>query len=230
MAHQTKWMWGAAGLAVVAGLALVTWAVQESARFYASSHRPNVPPAVNAQPTIQLRESSREVQGAVHLEVEIESLEDGERVIVMRDIVKILEDRLRSSGVKIDATGRNVLSVQYREERGQSLDVDVPGTRGRSTIESITPTRVTLRVQLDQPGRPRRLLGQKTIAPTQASLETLTGQVQQALNRLRRQLYQQSYRAALDYLRRIELPTRQTSATHDSQTTKRTPTPAAHLA
>jgi hypothetical protein len=206
MVHRTKWIWGAFTVASLLLLAFIAWLVDQSAQFYSSPTRRTTSPITTPHRSVnRVDDASLMIDGPVHLELELGRLEEGERVIVARDLTKILEDRLRRVGSPVAASGKHVLVVNYREERGQPLDVRVPDGKGQRTVESVPTTRIVLGLTLDRPGRPLRSFGQRAFSSAATRLEMSVLPTQQALQRQRRQLYQQTYQAALEYLRTVEL-------------------------
>ena len=213
MAHQTKWLVAAAGVAATMLVLFAVWAVKESARFYAARRAhdssASTPAASSPATAVAVGATSRTVNGPVRLQLEIGSLEDGERVIVTRDLAKILEDRLRTTGVEIDSSGPNTLTVYYDEERGRPLTLTqtTPAKDGAQDLgTSIRPTRIVVKLTLDRPQKPLRVLGQQAASPSSETARLREPATPEALKRLYRLLYQQSYHGTLDYLRQVDLP------------------------
>ncbi len=210
MAHRTKWLLAAAALAVVALVAFASWAVSESARFYAARGARQVAEAT-ATPivpaNVAVGASSRHVDGPVNMRLEIGKLEDGERVIVTRDLAKILDDRLRSAGIQLSSQGPNTLTLYYDEELSPPLQVIQEQSPSNTSPTSMRATRILVRLTLDRPRQPVRVFGENATSPSPERAKLQGPATPLAVTRMRQRLYQQTYQEALEYLRQVALPT-----------------------
>ncbi len=204
MTHGTQWL--IAGGVLLAGvvIAVVSWAIRESADFYAAGpSRPTViEPAVVSPPAV-----SRLVAGPISLDIQMGKLEEGERVIVIRDVVKILQDRLQLRGFEVLARAPNKLVIYYREDLGPPIDVFQETSDGKQKwVNTMRPVGVSVKLVLERPREPNWVLGESTRSSSGRPVRLGIHESGTRLNSARRKLYQQSYRASLAYLGQIELP------------------------
>jgi hypothetical protein len=206
IAHRTHGLLAVAALCLLVFAAFVVWAVQESVKFY--SRRPVAVPAAPAnEQVIRLAESSRSVPGHVRLTFEVGPLEEGERVIVIRDLNSILESRLKAAGVEVTERSDNILMVYYKEELGQPVDVVSSVRPSAQQPAEIRATRIVIRLVLDRPRLPLRTLGQNVASIREERITISEVPSRDVLRRQRHSLYSQVYQSTLAYLRRIDLVT-----------------------
>lgn len=206
MAHGTKWLaaLGFAALLLIAGL--VYWAVRASSEFYAAAPTNTpapLPPPINRPAAVR----DLAVRGPIRLDVEVSKLEEGERVIVLRDTAEILRRRLAERGIEIVTNAPERLTLYYDERRAGAIDVRQATADGKYvSVNSLRPVRIDIKLVLDRPDKPQAVVGEasRTYAGESYDLEITANATQ--LGTTRRKLYQQSYQAILTYLRQVDLP------------------------
>lgn len=197
---------GVFGTMLVGGL--IFWAVRATSDFYAtesvrSSGAPGAPILPPAAPRFDWVYES-----PIHFDFDVQKLVYGDKIIVSRDISRLIGDRLVGEGFELSSDSQRSIRLKYREREAETEI----GIRPESdSVENpfdgtIRPIQIDLTLFANSPKYGDVTLLQKSLVSNTREVIIPSNSVPRKYGQYQRDLYNDAYAKFLDELRTLQLP------------------------
>ena len=201
--HGRKWMLGGGALIGVLSLSLLTWSIIKTFEVYGSPSPTATSTPVVPQRAAGTQHVSRAIAGPVCVQLDVGRLFSTQRVVLLRDVHKILEGRLRQQGLEVQSSADNVIRVHYEEMRGDAVQLVQAGNEDE-TLSEVPTVKTHLQV-IVLSGDGALILGEKTVG-SRSQTVTIERNLRGERSRIANSLQQQVYSDSMSFLKRVELP------------------------